>query len=739
MNWIPNVQKRAFHYVLNRLALFSDLELDNMDISLGTAQKAALSNVKLDPDRLSLPAGMYMRSGTIDEVSVEMRLLGGAGIAVKVDGVHITASMKQMDVETATEHVEEFLERTTADLAVSILSEDLSASLQIDSAEEPPLLGMGGSGVSEALVKKVTQTVLSQLTVDVTNVHVTLFVAADDKMEVVVDEVRLRPKGGQEMALQVKGVKMMVMDKKTRDTNTATTTAAASGEGAGGTSTAHATTGFTSESETDSDSDSFSDAKKSLLQSTIFSHEEASSIYMSAIAESANLGFVADPLCGVFYVDNIDVLVFLGEEMRVSCEVGTVRVSLDLFPAVVLSLVKVGSGGSGGRKTRDTTDSSKSGTPVDLSLSVKSITASTSQLNDDWEFCDFDKSLLFAVSDISASSGAFQKLQIGVCEIKRGSTRVFGFDSEEKKLDDEENEKPSPRDSDILLKASPDSFTLVLPKKAVGVFSIADLVDMVTLITTLVSLVESKQPKASNPTKLSADRGSATKTTIQTNTFDFDIEGHKLYILPVRMSNGKVSISRVSFDSVHVKGIAFESTNVSVDKVEFEIGLPVIDELRQLFEPIIDVVNSTKKQPAPPPVQAAPPKLLRIVEEPVETPSMVIRVAKLSGKVDVGGKLGVIEVVLGDLTATGPADKIEVSTVEIGRDLSDLGLSKKWLVHPLKRVSIDGVLRVIKHVPVHLTNTEKQHCGGAFQGPDSAHHGEELCIGVLHRAAGIVW
>lgn len=76
MNWIPNVQKRAFHYVLNRLALFSDLELDNMDISLGTAQKAALTNVKLDPDRVSLPAGMYMRSGKIDEVSVEMRLLG---------------------------------------------------------------------------------------------------------------------------------------------------------------------------------------------------------------------------------------------------------------------------------------------------------------------------------------------------------------------------------------------------------------------------------------------------------------------------------------------------------------------------------------------------------------------------------------------------------------------------------------------------------------------------------------
>lgn len=700
MNWIPNVQKRAFHYVLNRLALFSDLELDNMDISLGTAQKAALSNVKLDPDRLSLPAGMYMRSGTIDEVSVEMRLLGGAGIAVKVDGVHITASMKQMDVETATEHVEEFLERTTADLAASILSEDLSASLQIDSAEEPPLLGMGGSGVSEALVKKVTQTVLSQLTVDVTNVHVTLFVAADDKMEVVVDEVRLRPKGGQEMALQVKGVKMMVMDKKTRDTNTTATTEAASGAGAGGTSTAHATTGFTSESETDSDSDSFSDAKKSLLQSTIFSHEEASSIYMSAIAESTSLGFVADPLCGVFYVDTIDVLVFLGEEMRVSCEVGTVRVSLDLFPAVVLSLVKVGSGGSGGsggRRSRDTADSSKPSTPVDLSLSVKSITASTSQLNDDWEFSDIDKNLLFSVSDISASSGAFHKLQIGVCEVKRGSTRVFGFDGEEKKLDyDEESEKPSPRDSDILLKASPDSFTLVLPKKAVGVFSIADLVDMVTLITTLVSLVESKQPKASNPAKLSAERNSATKTTFQTNTFDFDIEGHKLYILPVRISNGKVSISRVSFENFHVKGISFESSNVSVDKVEFDIGLPVIDELRQLFEPIIDVVNSTKKHPAPPPVQAAPPKLLRIVEEPVETPSLVIRVAKLSGNVDIGGKLGVIEVVLGDLTATGPADKIEVSTVEIGRDLSDLGLTKKWLVHPLKRVSIEGVEEALR-------------------------------------------
>ncbi|KAG5366762.1 Autophagy-related protein 2 [Yarrowia sp. B02] len=651
MNWIPNVQKRAFHYVLNRLALFSDLELDNMDISLGTAQKAALTNVKLDPDRLSLPAGMYMRSGSIDEVSVEMRLLGGAGIAVKVDGVHITASMKQMDVETATEHVEEFLERTTADLAASILSEDA----QFDEAEEPPLLGLGGSGVSEALVKKVTQTVLSQLTVDVTNVHVTLFVAADDKMDVVVDEVQLRPKGGHEMALEIRGVKVSVRDRKETQTQTA-----------------HATTGFTSES--DSDSDSFSDAKKSLLQSTIFSHEEASSIYMSAIAESANLGFVADPLVGVFYVDTVDVLVFLGEEMRVSCEVGTVRVSLDLFPAVVLSLVKVG---SGGKKPRD---ESQEGAKIDLSLGVKSISASISKLDDNWEFKNEAENLVFSVSDITASSGAFHKLQVGVCEIKRGSTRVFGFDSDEKKDGEDE---PSPLDADILLKASSDSFTLVLPKKAVGHFSIPDLVDMVSLVTNLVSLVGSKQ-KTSNSVK-SSDGGNTIKTTIQTNTFDFDVSGHKLYILPVRLSNGKVSVSRVSFADVHVKGISFESSVVSVDKVEFNVGLPIIEELQKLVEPIVEAVNSSKTHSEPAPVQSAPPKLLRIVEEPVETPSLSINVSKVGGKIALGGKIGVIEVVLGDVTATGPADKISISTVEIGRDLSDLGLSKKWLIHPLKK------------------------------------------------------
>ncbi|QNP98859.1 YALIA101S05e08614g1_1 [Yarrowia lipolytica] len=671
MNWIPNVQKRAFHYVLNRLALFSDLELDNMDISLGTAQKAALTNVKLDPDRVSLPAGMYMRSGKIDEVSVEMRLLGGAGIAVKIDGVHITASMKQMDVETATEHVEEFLERTTADLAASILSEDLSASLQIDPAEEPPLLGMGGSGISEALVKKVTQTVLSQLTVDVTNVHVTLFVAADDKMDLVVDEVRLRPQGGQEMALEVRGVKMKVMDKKARGTSAPVTAG----------STAHATTGFTSESDSDSDTDPFSNAKKSLLQSTIFSHEEASSIYMSAIAESANLGFESDPLFGVFYVDTIDVLVFLGEEMRVSCEVGIVRASLDLLPTVILSLVKVGNGGSGGKKSRDS--ETKEGTAMDLNMSIKSISASICQLGDDWEFKNIDTNLLFSLSDISGSSGAFHKLQIGVCEVKRGSTRVFGFESDEKNTDDEE---PTPRDSDILLKASSASFTLVLPKKAVGVFTIPDLIDVVSLITYLLSLIESKQQKAATMTECS-ERAGASKTTVQTNTFDFDVAGHKLYILPIRLSNGQMSLSRVSFGDVHVKGISFENSIVSVDKVDFDIGLPIVEELHQLLLPIIDAMNSAKNRPVPASVQTAPPKLLRIVEEPVNASSLVINVARVKGKVDLGGKVGVIEVVLGGISVTGPTDRIEISTVEIGRDLSDLGLSKKWLLHPLKRES----------------------------------------------------
>lgn len=645
MNWLPNVQKRAFHYVLNRLALFSDLELENMDISLGTAQKAALNNVKLDPDRLNLPAGMYMRSGTIDEVSVEMRLLGGAGIAVKVDGVHITASVKQMDVETATEHVEEFLERTTADLAASILMEE-------DSAEEPPLLGMGGLGVSEALVKKVTQTVLSQLTVDVTNVHVTLFVGGDDKMDVVVDEVRLRPKGGQEMALQVRGVKVSVVEKPSEPQTTA-----------------HATSGFTSESE--SDSDSFSDAKKSLLQSTIFSHEEASSIYMSAIAESGSLGFASDPLVGVFYVDTIDVLVFLGEEMRVSCDMGEVRVSLDLFPKVVLSLVKLG---SGGRKSRE---GETEGTKVDLNLSVKSVSASVSKLDTEWGFAK--EELVFSVSGITTSSGEFHKLQIGVCEVTRGEKRVFGFDG------DTEGDS----DADILLKASAESFTLVLPKKAKADFAVSDLVDVVTLVMNLVSLVESKQPKTTSK------QPSALNITIQTNTFDITLAGHKLYIMPIRFSNGKVSVSRISFVDIHIKGIAFEQSTVSVDKVEFNISLPLIEQLSTLFEPVIGAVNASKNTSLPPPVHAPPPKLLRIVEEPVETKGLEIVVSKVSGNVDLGGKIGVVEVILGGVKATGPLDKVAVETVEVGRDLGDLGLDKKWLVHPLKRVSI-GVSEYMK-------------------------------------------
>lgn len=143
---------------------------------------------------------------------------------------------------------------------------------------------------------------------------------------------------------------------------------------------------------------------------------------MSAIAESANLGFESDPLFGVFYVDTIDVLVFLGEEMRVSCEVGIVRASLDLLPTVILSLVKVGNGGSGGKKSRD---SETKGTAMDLNMSIKSISASICQLGDDWEFKNIDTNLLFSLSDISGSSGAFHKLQIGVCEVKRGSTECL--------------------------------------------------------------------------------------------------------------------------------------------------------------------------------------------------------------------------------------------------------------------------------------------------------------------------
>lgn len=705
-SWLPqNVQKRAFQYLLNRLAVFSDLSLDNMDVSLGTSQKAVLTNVKLDPDRLDLPGGIYVRSGHIDELCVQIEVLGGGGIAISIDGLELTASVKAVDVEQATEHVEEFLQQTTADLAASILSEadTVDTDEMLDPAEEPPLLGMGGGGgLSEAVIKRVTGSVLSQLKVSITNAKIVLFLAADEKMEVRISSINLKPKGLREFGLDITGLRLM---------RPQTASVEAPSE-----SSAPATgpTGYTS-SDSDSDSDTYSDAKKSLMQSTIFSHAEASSIYMSAIA-SSEPGLLAPPaMDGILWVDSISLQLNIlegeeegaGDRLAVACDVGTIRTSLSMFPTVLVSLVKLADTGKPKPSSRPSSeDSNASPNSLSFTLSISTIEACISALDtSSWQFVH-PHNLLLAVKHVTIDLTEVQSLQLATVKLQRDTQTLFQFEDDITK--------------DIMVKMSPSSLTVLMAKKATASFAVADLADILTLVKG-ISESFGELGKGSKKTKKAANDD--TEISLQTNTFtiNFTDDGTPLftaYCLPFCISQSRLTTSRISITAgdagVTVKDIALvlvpgeddmvsnnivPQTLLHVGSVDFDLSLAKAKELVEAFEPLKAVANipSTKSAARPlarPPT--APMKLLRIVEEPPKPViTFAVVVDRVSGDLDVAGALKKLHTELGCLQVLvfPTRQSIEVGTIVVDRDLSDVGLETTQLIHPLKPVSIKAEQR----------------------------------------------
>lgn len=177
-SWIPqNIQKRIFRYILNRLAVFSDVNLDDLEVNVGTTTNLSLRNVHLDVDNISIP-GVYLRSGTICELNVALAVVGGVKLTCK--GVNLTVALSPTLNE---DDISGILKSTTANLAESILETNGSD----DDEDDEPL--MGGYGDFGQITAKLADAALSQLTLDLEQIHIKTFVNESVGIYVDIDKV----------------------------------------------------------------------------------------------------------------------------------------------------------------------------------------------------------------------------------------------------------------------------------------------------------------------------------------------------------------------------------------------------------------------------------------------------------------------------------------------------------------------------------------------------------------------
>jgi autophagy-related protein 2 len=282
--WMPqNIQKRLLLYVLQQLALFSEIELPNLEeVSLNNI---ALRDVKIDPERVGPLPGCTLRSGRVGLLELNGGVMGGVQVdlsdveaVVDVDAlrgaprppegaVHFLLAKSTADLASTMEGVEgaEGAEAGPGGAETGSSSAETGSS---DGQPRPRSAALGG------MVARAAEMALLRLQVRAVRVGIRVVAELTD-IRVEVSEVAVKTVNGKR-EVTVRGLRVVTLRPEVaagRLDPPAASASSASSE---------------SSAATLEDEDGY--GEESLMDSMMFTHEEASSIYMSATSQAFGAG-----------------------------------------------------------------------------------------------------------------------------------------------------------------------------------------------------------------------------------------------------------------------------------------------------------------------------------------------------------------------------------------------------------------------------------------------------------------
>ncbi|ODV94319.1 hypothetical protein PACTADRAFT_51177 [Pachysolen tannophilus NRRL Y-2460] len=358
--WMPqNLQKRLLRYVLQQLSLFSEIDLSNLDVSLGTNSKFNLRDVQLDPEKISLP-GVYVRDGKVKHM--ELLLTVSGGVNIEAYGINLTlAPSNRININDLKKN-QFSLAQSTADLANSVILdtdedqeiyEDDVLESSSESSESNPNVksnnfnnnnkskdnnnkgnhnngnnqnndeqGYAQNATNEnnsrlgGVMNRAVEMALARLKLELHDIKITI-VADATTIEVRIGDVSFSSENGVRN-IKVKNIEFILKNPETSPGES--TENSETSESSENTETTESTGVPENSTDEDKDDDEVSDSenetdlddndeyddeevddkmtnssvlkplpkRSSLMESTIFSHEEASSLYMSANSKITN-------------------------------------------------------------------------------------------------------------------------------------------------------------------------------------------------------------------------------------------------------------------------------------------------------------------------------------------------------------------------------------------------------------------------------------------------------------------
>lgn len=357
--WLPqNIQKRVFRYILSRLPVFSNLDLNNIDVSIGTTQtQLCLNNVELDTEKLSSLPGVFVRHGSINCLDIKFAVLGS--VKIEGTGISLTVSLTHKILDDKDE-IASILARTTVDFANSILISDDSLensslisknelvesitssssgnsgaffSESLESSEGGDNVGYG-LGDFSGVLRRVADAAISQLNVVLRDITIRL-VMEDVTVDVVINSFKLSTNESGLRQISVTDFEWILISTERNET------VKPSHETGPNKSSLSNTARINKTNSTTFNDNSTNSSHSHLAESMFFSHADANSLYMSAVSmlPESEPSKPEKPKPRLLWCESLFIS-FPGLDFSLlEISTGQINISLKHFPSVILPLI----------------------------------------------------------------------------------------------------------------------------------------------------------------------------------------------------------------------------------------------------------------------------------------------------------------------------------------------------------------------------------------------------------------
>lgn len=685
-SWLPqNIQKRIFKYFLNRLSVFSNLDLENVDVSVGTTSNFSLSDVQLDTEKITFP-GVYLRDGHIRKLDIKLGMMGG----VNIDGSDIDLSIALSSPRI--EDLSTLLSRTTADLAHSIVlpGEDMEdEEADADSFENEGF----GFGEFKPTVIKAVDVAISQLSINLCNISIRLTVDHETTLLLSIGRITMRTMDPGIRHVVVSDVEVVLVSP---DLHTL-----GSGQLNDATDTSHPST---------EEGGDFNELEASqLMESMVFSHEEASSMYMSALSTVLEETQNAPPKPRILWCRKADVH-FKGLGEDITFDIDQVHGSLYPIPVVLMSLLKkfkeiMMSDGSLNKSATVVDDDEEKETEATYNrfakISIASVSLGIGTLLPNGLFEDPDM-IVFTLSecslDLSRSSSLFLVNKISV---NTGEKNILKF----KKGNDSE--------LDFTCQLVSSGITILLPNPAFMNLSLKELGPLLASLREInLALATVSQSSEMEP-NIKRDESSTANVYIQTNTFEICLDSGSLVstitIFPATAKDDLMQIDKIiiklQHDLITARNLVISLNHNSLThiiqqdsmEVQAEVGTSVtldsllIDgshssliHLLQDFQkwsiPENQTIVLSDQSPTTTPTMA--PQTPRGVQISVKKIPISVKIIKIEIKIRLPKQIGIFDADAGNTIVNIIASdivQISISTIYLSRDFSDIDPTVKHI------------------------------------------------------------